>query len=389
MRCIIRKAELPHVLYFSLSQLDVGGIETHILELLKGLDGYKVSLAGLVTERFKRSAEHYGAQVYPLPPVHKYDLNAIRKYAALFRELEVDIVHTQDARGGLLGRIAARLAGCKAVHTVHISSLFWNPKGLKRLLHRGIETVLARLFTDRMIFVARPIMQWYLNMKIVPANKVCYIPNGIDLKFLREAKERGQCSIAHLKKSWGIDENESVVLFVGRLSFEKGLDNLIEAFARVLRHYPKTHLVLVGDGPEKESLAHRLASLNLEKHVTMTGSRPYSEVIQWLALSTVFILPSRFECMPYTLLEAMAVGLPCIASRVGGNVDLIEDGKTGLLVEPDDIEGLSQAICKLIDNAGLREYLGENARQRVQEFTVERMVTQTSQTYKEVLGGVG
>jgi len=386
MSCIIRKAELPHVLYFSLSQLDVGGIETHILELLKGLDGYKVSLAGPVTERFKRLAEHYGAQVYPLPPVHKYDLNAIWKYAALFRELEVDIVHTQDTRGGVLGRIAARLAGCKAVHTVHTSSLFWNPKGLKHLLHRGIETVLARLFTDKIIFVAGPIMQWYINMKIVPANKVCYIPNGIDLNFLREAKERGQCSIAHLRKSWGIDENESAVLFVGRLSFEKGLDNLIEAFAGVLRHYPKTRLVLVGDGPEKESLAHRLASLNLEKHVIMTGSRPYSEVIQWLALSTVFVLPSRFECMSYTLLEAMAIGLPCIASRVGGNADLIEDGKTGLMVEPGDVDGLAQALRRLLGDADLQKRLGRSAHVKVQQFSAEKMREKTVQVYQQVLG---
>jgi len=117
----------------------------------------------------------------------------------------------------------------------------------------------------------------------------------------------------------------------------------------------------------------------------MTGFEPSSQVITWLQSSTVFVLPSLFECLPYTLLEAMAAGSPCIVSRVGGNVDLIQDSKTGLIVEPGDVGGLARALQRMLTDAGLRERLAKNARAKAQEFPVEKMVTLTTQVYREVL----
>ena len=376
----------PHVLYFSLSQLDVGGAETHILQLLQGVTGYRLSVAGVLGERFRLAVEQHGAQAYLLPPTHKYDLVAVWRYAALFRRLGVDILHTHDTRGGLLGRIAGRLAGCKVVHTVHMSSLFWNDRWPRNWLHGGAEYLLARL-THRTIFVANPIYQLYLAKGIVSASKACYVPNGIDLAFFAEAQQPGYTSMTQLRQAWGINQNEAILLFVGRYSFQKGLESLVSALGRIAADHPLVRLVLLGEGPEREKLTQHIARLGLQGRVTMTGFRPSTEVMAWLQMSTVFVLPSLFECLPYTLLEAMAAGLPCIASNVGGNVDLIQDGETGLTVEPGDVDSLTRALRRLLEDADLRVRLGQNARAKAQEFPVEKMIARTTQVYQEVLDG--
>lgn len=372
----------PHILYFSLSRLDMGGMETHILQLLEGMSGYRLSVAGVLSKRFQLKAEQLGAQVYTLPPVHKYDLVAIWRYATLFRHLKVDIVHTHDTRGGLLGRIAGKLVGCKVVHTVHTPSFFLAQNTFTKWLYQCVERLLNGVFSDKIIFVAQPIQILYQDLHIVPQSKSCYIPNGIDCSFAEQGFDR-----VEQRLEYGVPSEALVILYVGRLSFEKGLKDLLFAFNEVAAQYHNTWLILFGDGQERASLQDLAGTSLFVDQIIFCGFKAHTEVTRWLLSADIFVLPSYFESMPYTLLEAMAAGLPCIASRVGGNVDLIQDGETGLLVEPGDVDGLAQALRRLLGDADLRERLGRRAHTKAQEFSVEKMVARTAQVYREVLGG--
>jgi len=378
---IDREIAQPHILYFSLSRLDVGGVETHLLQLLAGLKGYRLSVAGVLSERFQHAVEQQGVEVYPLPPAHKYDPFAIWRYTSLFRQLEVDIVHTHDTRGGLLGRIAGKLAKCRIVHTVHTPSFFLTQNAFIKRLYQHVEGLLNDVFTDKVVFVARPIQALYQSLHVVPESKSCYIPNGIDHALVEQdfngVGQRGEC---------GVPLNAMVVLYVGRLSYEKGLNDLLPAFDQVAAQYHNAYLVLLGDGQERSSLQDLADTFLFVDRIKFCGFQAHIKVARWLLNADVFVLPSYFESMPYTLLEAMTAGLPCIASRVGGNVDLVQDGETGLLVDPGDVEGLTQALRRLLTDADLRERLGQQARAKVQEFSVEKMVTRTAQVYREVLG---
>jgi len=151
-----------------------------------------------------------------------------------------------------LGRIAGRLAGCKVVHTVHMSSLYWNNRWPRSWLHSVAESLLTQL-THRTIFVSHSTYQLYLARRIISARQASCIPNGIDLASFTETQQQRYTLAPQLRQAWSIPPDAPIVLFVGRYSFQKGLDSLISAFGNIATDYPTAHLVLVGDGPSAKS----------------------------------------------------------------------------------------------------------------------------------------
>jgi glycosyltransferase involved in cell wall biosynthesis len=177
----------------------------------------------------------------------------------------------------------------------------------------------------------------------------------------------------------------NVILFIGGLKYVKGVDVLIEAFHVLSKRLKNLQLRIVGDGGMREELTKRINFLNLGSHVKILGYVPYYSVKDQLSDASVFVLPSRSEGLPNVLLQAMAAGLPIVATRVGGIPSLIRDGENGLLVTADNPEELAETIEKLLMNHDLAERLGRNAHRKAEEYRVERIVKLYEELFEYII----
>ena len=213
------------------------------------------------------------------------------------------------------------------------------------------------------------------------ADRIARIPNGVDpIRFAPALDSEAA------RQQMGL--GPETVLFLGRLDAQKGLDVALDAWARVIARRPTAHLVLAGDGPARTALEKRARELGLAERVRFLGTRPDPERL--LQAGQIFVLPSRSEGMSNALLEAMATGLGCVATRIGGNSDLLEHGGTGLLVPPGDSEALADALLALLEDVGLRIRLGAAARAAVIErYGMDRVVREYMDLYTTLTGGAG
>jgi len=210
-----------------------------------------------------------------------------------------------------------------------------------------------------------------------PNDRIRQIPNGVDIEHFQP---RSDPSAA--RSALGLPDGPLLV-FVGRLDPQKGLENLLTAVEPELKKRRNLHVLLLGDGPLRRALEIRVRQSDLQERVLFKGVVP--DVCPYLQAADVFALPSVGEGMPNALLEAMAAGLPCVASRIGGCTDVVTDGKDGLLVPPDQPGPLGRAVGQLLDSLELRKGLGAAARQTVvRGFSLERMVAAYEACYGEV-----
>jgi glycosyltransferase involved in cell wall biosynthesis len=209
------------------------------------------------------------------------------------------------------------------------------------------------------------------------ADRIARIPNGVDpIRF-------APASDAAIRAETGVGEES--VLFLGRLDAQKGLDVLLRAWDHVVVRRPAARLLLAGAGPARDALEAYTRKVGLGKSVHFLGARPDPEAL--LQASEIFVLPSRSEGMSNALLEAMATGLPCVASRIGGNTDLIEHGVSGLLTPPGDVVTLAEALCALLEDPALRERLGKAARAFILErYAMDRVIRQYTELYARLTG---
>jgi len=187
------------------------------------------------------------------------------------------------------------------------------------------------------------------------------IPQGIDTE-----KFNPSVSGRAVKDRLGWNE-KTIIMAAARLIERKGVAYLIEAFHRVLEREPDTRLMIAGEGPERARLEERVESLGLSKTVAFLGVVPYREVPSYYAASDIFVHIPTYEAMPHVIYEAMATGKPVVASKVGGIVEVIEDGKDGLLVEPKDPEGTAEAVIRLIQDRSLGRRLGRAAIDKIEK----------------------
>lgn len=369
---------LPRVALVSLSTLAVGGIETNLLQLIGGLrDSFSFTVMGTLAEPFLARATALGAECIHLTPGGKFDPGMILRLRREFLQGKYSLIHTHDTRGGLLGRIAAKGTGIPALHTVHTPSFFLPHSRFAAGMYRSVERLLNNHFSAGVIFVSPTIRRMYLDGHLVSTAKAHLVPNGL---------EREWQDLAIKKTGPG---EEIVFIYVGRLAPEKGLPTLAEAFSREAPLLPAIRLQIVGDGPLREAVERTARRDGWQARLSLEGQLDRDQTRRILRSADVFILPSRFESMSYTLLEAMACGLACIATDVGGNRDLVIPEKTGLLVPAGDPAALGEAIKRLADSAQLRRDMGAAGQLRAREFSLEKMLTGTRQVYLRSIKGAG
>jgi len=375
---------LPVVALCVVSPLNIGGAETNMLQIAKHLRSrFKIIIIGPMSSTFKSNATSFGIECIQLPMGSKFSFITIIRLIHLFQKNKVQIVHTHDTRGGLLGRIAAKLVGAKIVHTVHMPAIFQTSNPLKQRFYAVVEKILNHKFSDSIIFVSDFVRKMCIEKGITLDAKTRYIPNGICVEdFLKAIKMR---SIVREKmlQQLGINETETIISWVGRMSHEKGLYYLIFA-GKILKEYPVKYL-LIGDGAERKYIESLIHNLNLEDRFIFTGFCQQNKVRELLSISDIFVLPSLYECLPYAILEAMATGLPCIVSDVGGNRELVKDGKNGFVVPPRNSEKLASAIQILLDNPELRQQMGKKSIELVQTYDEMHMIEKTREIYCALL----
>ena len=296
---------------------------------------------------------------------------------------EYHLIHChQSYAPATIGALAKIVLGKPVLVKVSTADVFSERRELERLPLSRIRRVLLKR-VDRFVAVNRFACEEFGELGIDPA-RFSHIPNGVDLPSAvawdpnakRAARER-------LGLPW-----EPIVLFVGRLSAEKRLDALIDAWPRIGRVHPRASLVLVGDGGTfrnvETELRERVQTLGLQERVHFVGR--VDSVLDYLLAADVFVLPSSTEGMSNALLEAMAVGLPVVATRIPGNAELIQEENTGLLVPPGDADALAGAITRLLSSPDEANRFAQAARRTVEKrFLIARVASDYVDLYDQLL----
>jgi glycosyltransferase involved in cell wall biosynthesis len=273
--------------------------------------------------------------------------------------------------GRLLGkRVVVKLGGSNAIGDVNVSLNTW--RGRLRL-------AAIRKWADVVVVLTDVMRDEALSIGI-PENRVQLFNNGIDVS----AYVFDQTSKNDAKDLLGLTDN-TVLLFVGRLDPIKSLSTILEAIKIALKSYPAFHLLIVGDGSERSFLEDQVRVLGIDKNVTFAGNQ--KDVLPYLQAANIFVLPSITEGISNALLEAMAAGLACMATPVGGNNEVLAHGKYGRMVPVRDVRAWAEALVDLGNNAQLRDRLGEIARLRISEHYDFNIVgNQYESLYIDLLG---
>ncbi len=345
--------------------LEVGGQEKLLVEFARHADRARFDLHFVcLGERgaLARDIEACGWKVTALDRPGGLRPGLVPVLARLFRHWRADVVHTHDDRPLLYGAPAAWLARVpRLVHTKHYGqAAHITPR-------QTLLSALAARLTDRFVCVSCDSARAAVGQG-VPADRVCTFWNGIDLTRFDYAGPRPDGS----------------AVTVARLSPEKDIATLLRAAAQVARDFPGLRLEIAGKGPCLPELRQLAAERGLGECVTFLGE--VHDVPELLARAALFVLPSRTEGISLTLLEAMARGLPVVATRVGGNPEVVAEGETGLLVAPADPHQLAVAMLALLRDPHRRECMGRGGRRRVEaHFEVRGMLARYEGLYEQLL----
>lgn len=308
------------------------------------------------------------------------DLMALWELICLMRQEKYDIVHTHNSKAGFIGRLAARIAGVPIiVHTIHGFAFHEFEKPPRQILFILLEKFAAR-FADKLITVSEPLKQWGLRLGIGRKEQYITIYDGIEInKFILDI------NIGQKRQEFGIRAADFVVGVVSKLWEGKGHKCILQAAKSVIAKVPDVKIMFVGEGYLREELEALTRQLGLSDYVIFSGFR--TDIPEITAIFDIAILASFFEGLGRVLLEAMVLGKPVIATRVGGIVDVVDDGETGILVPPNDSVALAKALIRLLLDDDLRKRMGEAGRAKIDaKFSAKTMVEQIRQVYEELIG---
>ncbi len=340
----------------------------------------KLRAAQIKTIPLPTLQESSGFSSVVLAPIN---IVALFRLVAIFKKERPDVVHLNSSKVGGLGAVAAKLASwvtgsrCRVIFTAH----GWGFEEDRPRFERAaiwFLSWLASIFQDKIILIDTA--DYRAARRFIPERRLILISNGIEpIEFIPAEAAR-----QFFAKATGRDATAGRVLIgtIAELTNNKGLTHLIDA-VNLMRYQVsgvRCQVIAVGEGEERKNLENRIRSLGLEGTVHLAGFVP--EAARYLKAFDVFVLPSVKEGLPYTIMEAMAAGVPVVASRVGGIPDLIEHGKSGILVPPKDPNALAQALLDLLDRPERGRSLAQKARARLEnDFRLDAMIARTQAIY--------
>ena len=367
-----RKLIIVHLV----TSLEVGGAQHNMLLGLPKLDPtrYKHILISIMDRmQMKQQFQQAGVEVHSLDLRKKTDVTAALRLRSLLNTIHPDILHTYLIHGNVLGRIVGRLTG---VPTIIGSELTIGQAGrIGRL-----ATKLTNPLTDAVEVNSETGGKSVVANLGVPEEKIEVILPGLDLDAFGQTDQRAQT-----RNEIGVDDNEHLVLYVGRLRAVKGVEFGIRAVAKAIEQNPKMKLALAGEGDQRKQLEALSAELGIENNVKFLGAR--KDLPNVLSACDSVIMPSLTEGFPRVAIEAMASSKPVIATSVGGVPEAIIDGQSGILVPSKNIEAMTDALISVSTNSELAERLGVAARQRTeQRFAASNYVARLDEMYRRLAG---
>jgi len=357
---------MSKILFIS-SGSGIGGGEKNLLDIVKyASKEYKVSAVvpseGLLAEKFRE----IGCSVYTCN-LSLLNINSLKK---IIKSEYPDLIHIQGLKASFVGRIAAKLLNIHCINAVHGLHYFYYENYIKGRLFLIVDRFLRR-WTDGFICASKSVYDQVVNILKVEKDKVWLIYNGLDYNHIT------QVNADTIKK-------EKTIICVGSLHKPKGQIYLIKAIPLINQTIKNVKYLIVGDGDEETKLKSYVKENNLEPYITFTGFK--KNVLELMRKSSILVMPSLWECLPYVLLEAMAVGLPIVATNVGGISEIVINNETGVLVPPKNEKELAKAIIKLLESPELCVKMGNDGRIRaIENFSKNKMCKQTLIVYRTIL----
>lgn len=370
---------------FIITQSELGGAQRHVLMLatrLRAAGMTPVVVCGgdgeLPAALREGDIEVHilPSLVRPISPVR--DIRAIASLVSFIRSRRFDIVHCHSTKAGIVGRIAARLAGSHIVlFTVH-GCVLNEPMSRPAFFLSWTLEWFAGLLSSRIIAVSEHDRDSLLKFRTAAARKISVIRNGIEMV---GTCPQGPDARGAVREAMGVSPATLVVGTTANFYRTKALDVLIRAAAIVVQANQQACFVLIGDGMERPGVEALIEKLGLERNVILLGQHPHAREL--LSAFDIFVLPSRKEGMPLALIEAMAAGVPVVATNVGGMPEVITHGRTGLIVPPEEPDRLAEAILTIANDPVLQARFGEAGKSHVnRSFTFDIMFTQTMDLYR-------
>lgn len=358
--------------------MHTGGVEQTRLTLARGLDPERyeqvvicTQVMGALPDMFR----NHGVRVHAVGRFRSaIDWGRIHAARQLLKAFEPDIVHGAVFEGVVMGTLAGKLAGVPII----IGEETADPEGRRWTGHLFFRALVG--LTHRMVAVSPFVRDYLLNDLSVPPAKVRLINNGVADVAPRTAEH-----VQKLRARLGIGAEDFVIGTVGRLfDQQKKVSEMIRAMPAILARRPLTRLLVVGEGQDRGMLERLATECGVAPSVTFAGYQPATR--PFFELMNIFVHPAASEAFGLVVAEAMMAGRPVVATAVGGIPDVVDEGKTALLIPPGDREALVEAVLKLADDAELAACMGSAGRRRaVAEFGEVRYVSEVDELYRECL----
>jgi glycosyltransferase involved in cell wall biosynthesis len=379
-----RRWKVFHVI----TKLELGGAQKVTLMTLERLphEDYELGLVtgteGMLNERAESIPNVSVFRVGPLVRhIHPWkDARALWELYRLFRKETPDIVHTHSSKAGILGRWAARLAGVPIIyHTAHGFGFNDDQHPLRKNLFIVLER-LAKKVTTQFVVVSRSNERTAQDHRILDSGEAILCRDAIALEEFLQPGPRG-----YSRASWGIEGDKVAVGMVACFKPQKCPTDFVEVAARILTGRNDVHFVMVGDGELRPQVEQRIRQHGIEDHISLLGwQRDMPEIYRNL---DILVLTSVWEGLPCVFSEAMASGLPIVATNVDGAAEAIIDQETGFLHETHDIEGMAKSVELLLSDVVKRKSMGELGRTRAAQFSIDSAVASLEASYRVHLEG--
>ncbi|RJR21250.1 MAG: glycosyltransferase family 1 protein [Nitrospiraceae bacterium] len=348
----------------------LGGQEKRVLAEAAGLSerGHYVALVCREHASIKDEAVRAGLDVHIMPMRKLYDVDSIARLTKFLKDNRFDVVNTHSGVDSWIGGISARFASVPVLaRTRHLNL------PLKRNLLNFIHYL-----PDVYITCGDNMKDHLVKGCGFPAHKVVSIPTGVSPEFFNVKKN------PEARTRYGFDADSIVITNVGILRSIKGHEVTLKAVKAVVSAYPRARFLLVGDGPRKDILERLVQDLGISKHVIFTGF--VKDIPEIYSFSDISVLSSWSEGLPQSLMQAMAAGVPVVATKVGGVPEVVIHEKTGLLIESGDHEGLAKGIIRLLGHPDMSAQFAEHARRLVMEgHSAGHMVDKIEGLYNKLL----
>lgn len=345
----------------------IGGVEIYVYNLVQQLPqhGFKVTCLAPYESPYTAQLRQLGSKVY----ITEMDVNvpwrSLQFTTELVRHLRVDVLHAHLPRAHALAGLAGSLTRRPVAATFHGMEFNIEELGIAQMAGTHVITVCQKAYLQG------------LSLGI-PDQRLSMIPNGVDCKKFA-LSDKGQ----EWRQNNNIPLDATLIGFAGRLAYEKGPDLFVRFAASLHRRMPQAHYVLVGEGPMESEIRRLIAELELEGVVHMAGLN--SEMSHVYPAFDLQVMTSRYEGMPFALLEGMACGVPSAALSVGGVAEIIEVGATGITATAEDWDGLASGAARILSDAATLQRMGAAARQRVeQHFDLHDSIAQTAHLFRDL-----